>query len=152
MDHPYQSNMQLPAAYAVLSYDEMTYLDGGSRLVLGRAFGYEVSLETEGLATFFATVTANLFYFIASSSFSYITGVIESGYKNGLSPAGTFYHSWNRMNTSSKVAAVGMAGLAGFYAYSQAVSIYKSLRSLYDAVVNPMPDFSGATTATAAAA
>ena len=150
MDHPYQSNMQLPAAYAVLSYDEMTYLDGGSELVLARAFGYEVSVETESLATFFATVTANLFYFAASTSFSYLTSVAESGYKNGLSPAGTFYHSWNKMNSASKVAAVGMAGLAGIYAYMQAVSIYKSLRSLYDAIVNPMPDFSAASTAAAA--
>lgn len=147
MDH--QSTMQLPAAYAVLSYDEMTYLDGGTELVLGRAFGYEVTLDTEEFATFWMTVAANLFYVAASTSFSYLVGVAESGYKNGLSPAGIFYHNWNKMTNSSKVAAVGMVGLAGFYAYSQAVSIFRSLRNLYDAIVNPMPDFSGATTAAA---
>ena len=30
MDHTYQSTMLMPASYAVLSEDEMTYLDGGA--------------------------------------------------------------------------------------------------------------------------
>lgn len=149
MDHPYQSNMQLPAAYAVLSYDEMTYLDGGAEFVLGQAFGHKVTLEVADLSTILATVSVNLLYMATSTAFSYVLNLVESGYKNGLSPAGIFYHSWNKMNTASKVASVGVVGLAGIYAYSQAVSIYKSLRNLYDAVVNPMPEF---TTATADAA
>ena len=30
MDHTYQSTMLMPASYAVLSEEEMTYLDGGA--------------------------------------------------------------------------------------------------------------------------
>lgn len=32
MDHTYQSTMLMPASYAVLSEEEMTYLDGRCRL------------------------------------------------------------------------------------------------------------------------
>ena len=42
MDHPYQTTMQLPAAYAVITEEEMTYLEGGSEIVLGQAFGYQL--------------------------------------------------------------------------------------------------------------
>ena len=45
MDHPYQTTMQLPAAYAVISEEEMTYLEGGSEIVLGQAFGYQLTLD-----------------------------------------------------------------------------------------------------------
>ena len=46
MDHPNQNTMLLPASYAVISEEEMTYLDGGassayqSFLDVGKVFNY----------------------------------------------------------------------------------------------------------------
>ena len=37
-------------------------------------------------------------------------------------------HYWGKLNTWSKVATVGLAGLGGYYAYIQARSIYLSLK------------------------
>ena len=34
MDHPNQNTMLLPASYAVISEEEMTYLDGGQSIYL----------------------------------------------------------------------------------------------------------------------
>ena len=38
MDHLYQTTMLLPASYAVISEEEMTYLDGGKEILLGNVF------------------------------------------------------------------------------------------------------------------
>jgi len=46
MDHLYQTTMLLPASYAVISEEEMTYLDGGASnayqafLDVGKVFNY----------------------------------------------------------------------------------------------------------------
>ena len=40
MDHPNQNTMLLPASYAVISEEEMTYLDGGQSIYLGSAFNH----------------------------------------------------------------------------------------------------------------
>ena len=37
-------------------------------------------------------------------------------------------HFWGKLNTWSKVATVGLAGLGGYYAYIQARSIYLTLK------------------------
>ena len=149
MDHPYQTTMQLPAAYAVITEEEMTYLEGGSEIVLGQAFGYQLTLDPQQLATFCASIAVNFGYYMLSTSYNYITGLFQSGAKNGLSLLGTVYHTWGKLQTPwSKVAALGMAGT---YAAMQAIAIYRNVKSLIDSIVNPMPDFSGATPQTAAA-
>ena len=144
MDHPYQTTMQLPAAYAVITEEEMTYLEGGSEIVLGQAFGYQLTLDPQQLATFCASIAVNFGYYMLSTSYNYITGLFQSGAKNGLSLLGTVYHTWGKLQTPwSKV--------AGTYAAMQAIAIYRNVKSLIDSIVNPMPDFSGATPQTAAA-
>ena len=152
MDHPYQTMMQLPAAYAVITEEEMTYLEGGSTIELGKAFGYEWTFDTDQFMTFCTNVVANFSYYLLTASFSYVTGVLQSGMQSGLSLIGSVYHAWGRLQTPwSRIAAVGMTGMAGIYAASQAVGIYRNLKALYDSIFYPMPDFSGATTQTAAA-
>lgn len=42
MDHPNQNTMLLPASYAVISEEEMTYLDGGQSIYLGSAFNHDI--------------------------------------------------------------------------------------------------------------
>ena len=39
---------------------------------------------------------------------SYIKNTIVSGANNGLSPAGTFYHTWDKLNGWSKLALFGI--------------------------------------------
>ena len=39
MDHPNQNTMLLPASYAVISEEEMTYLDGGQSIYLASSLG-----------------------------------------------------------------------------------------------------------------
>lgn len=152
MDHPYQTTMQLPAAYAVITEEEMTYLEGGSEIVLGQAFGYQLTLDPQQLATFCASIAVNFGYYMLSTSYNYITGLFQSGAKNGLSLLGTVYHTWGKLQTPwSKVAALGITGMAGTYAAIQAIAIYRNVKSLIDSIVNPMPDFSGATPQTTAA-
>ena len=47
MDHLYQTTMLLPASYAVISEEEMTYLDGGKEILLGSVFGYDITFNTD---------------------------------------------------------------------------------------------------------
>lgn len=150
MDHPYQTAMQLPAAYAVITEEEMTYLDGGAEITLGRAFGYELTLDTDQFMTFCANVVGNLGFYVLSASFGYISNIFESGAKNGLSIAGSVWHAWDKLETGwSRVAALGIVGLAGAYVGVQAVSIFRSLKNVYDEIFNPMPKFDVAPTTAA---
>lgn len=152
MDHPYQSTMQFPAAYAVITEEEMTYLDGGREITLFRGFGHELTLNTQQFAVFCTAVAINGLYMMSSTSFKYLANVAQTGYNSGLGLTGTFFHVWDKMDTWSRMASVGVAGLAGFYAYTQVKSIIGSLKNLYDTVFNPMPTFDTAQTQTDAAA
>lgn len=150
MDHPYQKAMQLPAAYAVITEEEMTYLEGGTEITLGQAFGYEFTLDTNQFMQFCANVVVNAISYFASASLNYVSNTLQSGLNNGLSLVGTVYHVWGKQQTFwGKMATVGVTGIAGVYLGAQIYSAYQSLRNLYDAIVNPMPDFSGAQTAAA---
>ena len=54
------------------------------------------------------------------------------------------YHTWDKMNTWSRIASVGVAGLAGVYVYSQVMNVIRTVTSIYDQIVNPMPSFDAA--------
>ncbi len=151
MDHPYQSAMQFPAAYAVITDEEMTYLDGGADITLFRGFGREITLNTQQFAVFCTAVAINGFYMLSSTSFKYLANVVSSGYNNGLSPAGIFFHTWDKMDGWSRAASVGVVGLAGFYAYTQVKSIISAAKNIYDSIKNPMPTFNTAQSQTDAA-
>ena len=86
----------------------------------------------------------NLFVLMSNYSFRYIAGRVQSGLSNGLSLSGTFYHTWDKMNTWSRIASVGVAGLAGVYVYSQVMNVIRTVTSIYDQIVNPMPSFDAA--------
>ena len=152
MDHPYQTTMQLPAAYAVISEEEMTYLDGGQSIYLGSAFNHDIYFNTDQFATFCQNAAINLFVLMTNYSFRYIAGRVQSGLSNGLSLSGTFYHTWDKMNGWSKLALFGMGTLAGYYAYGQVVSIIRTVKNLYNDLVNPMPAFNNGQASDTAAA
>ena len=152
MDHLYQTTMLLPASYAVISEEEMTYLDGGKEILLGNVFGYNITFNTDQFAIFCKSVAINAFLLATSYSFSYIKNTTLSGLNNGLSASGTFYHTWDKLNGWSKLALFGVGTLAGYYAYGQVVSIIRTVKNIYNDLVNPMPIFNkGQTSDTAAA-
>ena len=152
MDHPYQSTMQFPAAYAVLTQEEMTYLDGGRVIQLGTVFGYDISFNTDQFAIFCKSAAINAFILASSYSFSYIKNTTLSGLNNGLSASGTFYHTWDKLNGWSKLALFGIGTLAGYYAYGQVVSIIRTVKNIYNDLVNPMPVFNNGQASDTAAA
>ena len=129
MDHTYQSTMLMPASYAVLSEEEMTYLDGGADYSFNVG-DYTVTLHPEVLVTYAMNVVVNGVYMLSQGSFQYFINTFKEGLSDGLSLTGVVKHNWNRMNTWSRVATVGMAGLAGYYAYAQVRSMYLSLKAL----------------------
>ena len=59
MDHLYQNTMLLPASYAVISEEEMTYLDGGKEILLGSAFGYDIIFNTDQFVIFCQSALVN---------------------------------------------------------------------------------------------
>ena len=152
MDHLYQTTMLLPASYAVISEEEMTYLDGGRVIQLGTVFGYDISFNTDQFAIFCKSAAINAFLLATSYSFSYIKNTTLSGLNNGLSASGTFYHTWDKMNGWSKLALFGMGTLAGYYAYGQIQSIIHTVKNIYNDLVNPMPIFNNGQASDTAAA
>lgn len=74
MDHPNQNTMLLPASYAVISEEEMTYLDGGQSIYLGSAFNHDIYFNTDQFATFCQNAAINLFVLMTNYSFRYIAG------------------------------------------------------------------------------
>ena len=46
----------------------------------------------------------------------------------------------------------GVAGLAGVYVYSQVMNVIRTVTSIYDQIVNPMPSFDAAQAEETAAA
>lgn len=134
MDHTYQSTMLMPASYAVLSEEEMTYLDGGAdySFNIGK---YTVTFHPDVLAGYAVNVVVNSIYMLSQGSFQYIVNSFQDGLADGLSLTGVVKHNWNRMNTWSRVASVGMGALAGYYAYAQVRSMFNSVKSLFGSVV-----------------
>lgn len=152
MDHLYQTTMLLPASYAVISEEEMTYLDGGKEILLGNVFGYNITFNTDQFVIFCQSALVNALLLGGSYSLSYFKNTIVSGANNGLSPAGTFYHTWDKMNGWSKLALFGMGTLAGYYAYGQVVSLIRTVKNIYNDLVNPMPVFNNGQASDTAAA
>ena len=93
MDHPYENTMLLPANYAVIPEDEMTYLGGGEEIILARIGNTYLTLDTEQAAQFCMNVVVNFGYLLTNASFNYISNLYQSGKTNGLSLTGTIYHN-----------------------------------------------------------
>lgn len=133
MEHTYQDTMRLPAAYAVLVEEEMTYLDGGAvySFDVGK---YTVSVDTDVLALYAMNLAVNTLYVLGQGSFQLFTNTIQNGLADGLTLYGSLDHFWRGLNGWSKAATVGMGVLGGYYAYAQTVSIINSLKNLFSAV------------------
>lgn len=135
MDHTSQSAMLMPASYAVLSEEEMTYLDGGADYTFNVG-KYTVTFHPEVLAQYAMNVVVNSFVMLGQGSLQYILNSFKDGLSDGLSLTGVVKHNWNRMNNWSRAASVGMGALATYYAYVQVRSMFNSAKSLVGSIMN----------------
>ena len=119
MDHTYQHPLQLPAGYAVLSAEEMTYTEGGA---------FSINITPQQVMAFGLTVTVNLLGVMGRYAFQGAVSGMQNALNDGLGVGDAVGHYWGRLNPWSKVATIGLAGLGGYYAYCQARSIYLSLK------------------------
>ena len=124
MDHTYQRPLQLPAGYSVLSAEEMTYTEGGA---------FSINITPEQVMTFGMNVVVNLAVVMGRYAFQSAVSGMQNALNDGLGVGDAVGHYWGKLNTWSKVATVGLAGLGGYYAYCQARSIYLSVKNLVDA-------------------
>ena len=127
MEHTYQRPLQLPAGYSVLSAEEMTYTEGGA---------FSINITPQQVMAFGINVTVNLLGMMGRYAFQGAVSGMQKALNDGLSVGDAIGHYWGMLNTWSKVATIGMAGLGGYYAYCQARSIYLSIKNLVDAFKN----------------
>ena len=122
-----QRPLQLPACCSVLSAEEMTYTEGGA---------LSINITPEQLMAFGINATVNLLGMMGRYAFQAAVSGIQNALNDGLGVGDAIGHYWGKLNTWSKVATIGMAGLGGYYAYCQARSIYLSIKNLVDAFKN----------------
>ena len=122
-----QRPLQLPACCSVLSAEEMTYTEGGA---------LSINITPEQVMAFGINATVNLLGMMGRYAFQAAVSGMQNALNDGLGVGDAIGHYWGKLNTWSKVATIGMAGLGGYYAYCQARSIYLSIKNLVDAFKN----------------
>ena len=132
MDHTYQRPLQLPAGYSVLSAEEMTYTEGGA---------LSINITPEQVMTFGMNVAVNLISVIGRAAFQRAVSGMQNALCDGLTVSDAVGHYWGKLNTWSKVASIGMAGLGCYYGYIQARNIYLSIKNLVDAFKNSIDQY-----------
>ena len=128
MEHTYQDTMLMPAAYAVLSEEEMTYVDGGA---------FSIQITPEQAAAFAINLAVNVTLILGQGAFQYAVSGIRNGVADGLGIVGTLDHFWGKLSPWSKVATVGLGLAGGLYVYNQVVGIVNSIKNLIDAIQSP---------------
>ena len=141
MDHTYQRPLQLPASYAVLSAEEMTYTEGGATFT-------EALLNWIPPIGWYMGVTAMRNYrkshpndWLGRYAFQGAVSGMQNALNDGLDVGDAVGHYWGQLNTWSKVASIGLAGLGGYYAYIQARSIYLSVKNLVTAIKESIDEY-----------
>lgn len=137
MELTYQQPLQMPSCYAVLTEEEMTYIDGGFTFTLGN---YEVNVDTaalmQNLVANLVVVAINFGVAVGRYAFQATMDRVQVGMSDGLGASGIVRHFWGSLNTTSKVISIGTTALAGYYGYLQVRSIVLSLKNIFDAFKN----------------
>lgn len=132
MEHTYQRPLQLPAGYSVLSAEEMTYTEGGA---------FSINITPQQVMAFGINVTVNLLGLMGRYAFQNAISGMQNALNDGLTIGDAVGHYWGKLNTWSKVATIGMAGLGGYYAYCQVRSIYLSIKNIVTAFKNTIDEY-----------
>ena len=127
MEFTYQSTMQLPASYAVLSEDEMVYTVGGA---------FELNINAQDVLNFTVNVGVNLVRMLGQAAISNtIAGIIDMR-NDGLTTMGAIEHYWGRQTPVGKAATVLFTGFAGYAVYIYAVQLINTALGIYTDVNN----------------
>ena len=127
MELTYQSAMVMPASYAILTEEEMTYTEGGALTEMQAA-----------VINFGINVAVNWVKMLGQGALSSATTGLKEMHDDGMGLTTSIQYFWDGQNTRGKVSAVVMGGFAGFYAYVWArqtintvVSIYQQVKEIY---------------------
>ena len=118
MELTYQSPM-MPAAYAVISADEMTYIDGGA-LQIG---SYLIEFHPENLLTAAVNFTVNFAQLMGKAALTAAVGGLLLMHEDGLTLSQSVSYYWDGQNKAGKAATVAVGALAGWYGAMQALSL-----------------------------
>lgn len=127
MEYQNQANLHLPCAYAVLSEEEMTYIEGGA---------FSINITQEQVAVLATNLVINTILVLGQGALNYVSTTFQNGSANGLSFFGTIDHQLGKMNTWSKIAAAGMLAVGGYYAYTQVVGMVRNVVEIVKALQN----------------
>ena len=97
MEFTYQSTMQLPASYAVLSEDEMVYTVGGA---------FELNIDRAAVAQFVTNVISNSIRLAGQYTFQMAFDGLTNMRNDGLTIPGAVHHYWSNQTTVGKVGTV----------------------------------------------
>ena len=122
MELTYQS----PAAYAVISADEMTYIDGGA-LQIG---SYLIEFHPENLLTAAVNFTVNFAQLMGKAALTAAVGGLLLMHEDGLTLSQSVSYYWDGQSKAGKVGTV-VVGLAGWYGVLKGIQIYNTAKSLY---------------------
>ena len=114
MEFTYQSTMQLPASYAVLSEDEMVYTVGGA---------FELNIDRAAVAQFVTNVISNSIRLAGQYTFQMAFDGLTNMRNDGLTIPGAVHHYWSNQTTVGKV---------GYAVYIQAVTLFNTFLSIYN--------------------
>ena len=122
MELTYQNQMLMPASYAVLSEEEMTYIEGGA---------VTVSDATAAVLNFAINFAVNTVKTLGQGAFNAAWNGMKEMHGDGLSIAGSVKHYWGRQTPAGKVGTVVVGSFAGFYVYAQTVQIINTVTAIY---------------------
>ena len=114
MELTYQSPM-MPAAYAVISADEMTYIDGGA-LQIG---SYLIEFHPENLLTAAVNFTVNFAQLMGKAALTAAVGGLLLMHEDGLTLSQSVSYYWYGV-------------LKGIQIYNTAKSLYIELKNAYE--------------------
>ena len=104
--------------------------------------GHKFTVEQfEQVMAFGMTVTVNLLGMMGRYAFQGAVSGMQNALNDGLDVGDAVGHYWGQLNTWSKVASIGLAGLGGYYAYIQARSIYLSVKNLVTAIKESIDEY-----------
>lgn len=126
MELTYQSPM-MPASYTAISEEEMTYIDGGA---------FSVNIDPVNVALFGINFVVNVARMVGQTAFSNAVDGMKSMHEHGLSIPQSIDHYWSHQTPAGKAASVAVGVLAGFYAYTKAMQIYNTVKSIYTDIKN----------------
>lgn len=123
MEFTYQSTMQLPASYAVLSEDEMVYTVGGA---------FELNIDRAAVAQFVTNVISNSIRLAGQYTFQMAFDGLTNMRNDGLTIPGAVHHYWSNQTTVGKVGTVVGVACVGYAVYIQAVTLFNTFLSIYN--------------------